>query len=109
MMEVRSERSSTLTAVDLGNLIATKTAVRDDYYRSRDRVEKARDASMQDIVAKKKQYDRLAARVAAAESSMAKVGSHTPVTVRRKPLLFKPHRFVFYTSHSFICMRMPAP
>ena len=73
MFEVRAERSSTLSAVDLGNLIATKTAVRDDYYRSRDRVEKAREASMNDIVAKKKQYDKLAAKVAAEEVKLAKV------------------------------------
>lgn len=77
LLEKRAASLSTKATVDLGNVITSKTTVKDDYYRERDRVDKSVNVTKTNANTSKKQYDEAAKKVAHYEkkSALAKTKS----------------------------------
>lgn len=71
MLEKRAELLSQLSTVELGDIITSKTAIRDNYIRERDVVDKALDVSKSNATARKKAYDEAAKKVGHYETKVS--------------------------------------
>eukprot|EP00038_Savillea_parva_P004086 m.133903 g.133903 ORF g.133903 m.133903 type:complete len:826 (-) comp11370_c0_seq2:81-2558(-) len=66
-LDQRADKMQSIVVVDVGSIISTKVAVRDTYGRSRDEVDKALAVIKTNGLARKKQYDESAKKVAYCE------------------------------------------